>query len=326
MMGVDPLLPDSHYRNREWCLLANSLLPDYATRKRFNAPLFTLYVLLHIVAVAGFFTFSWQGLAVLIVLSFSTICLGITLCYHRLLAHQSYKMTSKPLTYFLALLGCLAFQRGPIWWTATHRLHHSRTDKEGDPHSPRYSGLWSHFLWPFFWHPQLDESPETIQRLAPDLWKDPGMRFLEKHYNSINVLFLVLLFALGYWLGGGLKMGLSILVWGGFLRIIYGLNATWLVNSAAHLWGYRRYDTPDTSRNNWWVALLTWGEGWHNNHHAHARSAQMGFVWYELDVTYWIISLLRRLGLATNVIGSPMSHQPENSRGKTRSVLLNQTQ
>lgn len=306
--------------------MANNLLPGYATLKRFNAPLFSLYVILHIVALAGFFTFSWQGLAVLIVLSFSTICLGITLCYHRLLAHQSYKMTSKALTYFLALLGCLAFQRGPIWWTATHRLHHSRTDKEGDPHSPRYSALWSHFLWPFFWHPQLDESPETIQRLAPDLWKDPGMRFLEKHYNSINVLFLVLLFALGYWLGGGLKMGLSILVWGGFLRIIYGLNATWLVNSAAHLWGYRRYDTPDTSRNNWWVALLTWGEGWHNNHHAYARSAQMGFVWYELDVTYWIISLLRRLGLATHVVGSPMTHQPEHSREKTRSVLLNQTQ
>jgi stearoyl-CoA desaturase (delta-9 desaturase) len=289
-------------------LLPSSALPPYATWQRFNAPLFSVYILLHVAALAGFFTFSWQGLLVMVVLSFATICLGITLCYHRLLAHQSYQLV-KPLTYFLALLGCLAFQRGPIWWTATHRLHHSKTDKVGDPHSPKYSVWWAHFLWPFFWHPQLDESEETLHRLAPDLWKDPGMRFLERYYSAINVLFLGLLFTLGYWLGGGLKMGLSIFVWGGFLRIIYGLNVTWLVNSAAHLWGYRRYDTPDTSRNNWWVALLTWGEGWHNNHHAHARSAKMGFVWYELDVTYWIIALLRQLGLATHVVGSPLDRK-----------------
>ncbi|WP_303673177.1 acyl-CoA desaturase [Vampirovibrio chlorellavorus] len=301
--------------------LPSSALPAYATWQRFNAPLFSLYVLLHGVALAGFFTFSWQGLLVMGILSFSTICLGITLCYHRLLAHQSYQL-AKPLTYVLALLGCLAFQRGPIWWTATHRLHHGKTDKAGDPHSPKYSVWWAHFLWPFFWHPQLDESEETLRRLAPDLWKDPGLRFLERYYSAINVLFLGLLFGLGYWLGGGLKMGLSILVWGGFLRIIYGLNVTWLVNSAAHLWGYRRYDTPDTSRNNWWVALLTWGEGWHNNHHAHARSAKMGFVWYELDVTYWIIALFRRLGLATQVVGSPLDRENDRLKngGQTQSV------
>lgn len=300
-----------------------SFMPAYATRERFNAPLFSLYVLLHIVALAGFYTFSWQGLVVLLVLYFCTICLGITLCYHRLLAHQSYKLP-RPITYFLALLGCLAFQRGPIWWSATHRLHHSKTDREGDPHSPRYSFLWSHYLWPFFWHPQLDESQENVRRLALDLWNDPGLRFLEKHYNTINVLFLGVLFSLGYWLGGGLKMGLSILVWGGFLRIIYGLNVTWCVNSAAHIWGYRRYDTPDTSRNNWWVALLTWGEGWHNNHHAYARSAKMGFVWYELDVTYWIISLLARLKLATHVVGSPMDEAKKKRTSKELTPSISQ--
>ncbi len=286
-----------------------SLFPAYANRARFNVPLFSLYVLLHVIALSGFFTFSWPGLIVMACLSFMTICLGITLCYHRLLAHKSYRLNNKPLTYFLALLGCLAFQRGPLWWSACHRLHHSKVDKEGDPHSPTYSFIWAHFMWPFFWHPQLDESPETLKRLAPDLCKDAGLQFLEKHYNGINVLFLFVLFGMGYWLGGGLKMGLSILVWGGFLRIIYGLNVTWLVNSAAHLWGYRTFDTPDQSRNNWWVALLTWGEGWHNNHHAYARSAKMGFNWRELDVTYWVIKLFSVTGLASHVVKGPPLHQ-----------------
>ncbi len=275
-------------------------LPSYATRKRFNGPLFSLYVLLHVAALAAPFTFSWQGLAVLAAMYFLTICLGITLCYHRLLAHRSYK-TWRPIKYTLALLGCLAFQRGPIWWTACHRLHHSVTDKGTDPHSPRNGFIWSHFLWPFFWHPQLDESRETTYRLARDLANDPGMRFLEKHYTSINMLCLVGLFAMGY-LWGGLALGISVLVWGGFLRLVLCLNITWLVNSASHLWGYRTYETNDRSRNNWWVALLTWGEGWHNNHHADARAARNGHYWYEPDPTYWIIRLMSRLGLAYDVV------------------------
>lgn len=275
-------------------------LPAYANQERFNLPLFCLYVALHFMLLVAPFTFTWQGLIALILLCFITTCLGVTLCYHRLLAHRSYQLP-RPLTYFLAFLGCLAFQRGPIWWVATHRLHHSRVDQEGDPHSPRFSFLWSHFLWAFFTHPQLDEAPETVHRLALDLAEDPGMRFLEKAYTAINVVFLLVLFGIGYaW--GGWKLGISLLVWGGLLRILYGLHITWLVNSAAHIWGYRAFDTPDKSRNNWWVALLTWGEGWHNNHHAHQRSARMGLKWYEIDVTYWVILLLKRLGCATRVI------------------------
>lgn len=162
--------------------------------------------------------------------------------------------------------------------------------------------MWSHFIWPFFRHPQLDETPETLQKIVPKLYADPGLQFLERHYTLINILFLVLLFTGGY-LWGGLSVGISILVWGGFLRIIYGLHATWLVNSAAHLWGYRTFDTPDQSRNNWWVALLTYGEGWHNNHHAHPTSAKMGLAWFEVDITYWLIATLKRLGIATQVRG-----------------------
>jgi len=282
------------------CRLAHpGILPAYATWQRLDLPLLCTYLALYLAIIAAPFTFTWAGLGAFIGLSFVTICLGITLCYHRLLAHRSYQL-ARPLTVFLALLACLAFQRGPIWWSACHRLHHSRVDREGDPHSPRQSFLWSHFLWAFFTHPQLDESPETLRRLVPDLYDDPALRFLETHYTTINTVFLMLLFSVGY-VWGGWHMGFSLLVWGGLLRMIYGLNVTWLVNSAAHIWGYRSYDTPDGSRNNWWVALLTWGEGWHNNHHAHPRRARMGLTWFELDITYGIIRCLKWCGLATQV-------------------------
>jgi stearoyl-CoA desaturase (delta-9 desaturase) len=300
-----PLPPENQARRRvqtEATFIAKpgDLFPSYATRERLNVPLISVYIGLYLSILAAPFTFSWSGLVAFILLSFITICLGITLCYHRLLAHRSYTLP-RPLKIFLALLGCLAFQRGPIWWVACHRLHHSRVDREGDPHSPRFSFIWSHFLWAFFTHPQLDESPETLHALASDLYDDPALRFLEKYYTAINILFLASLFGSGY-MWGGWKMAMSMLVWGGLLRIIYGLNITWLVNSAAHIWGYRTYDTPDHSRNNWWVALLTWGEGWHNNHHAHPRLARMGMTWFEFDLTYGIIRCLQWAGLATQVV------------------------
>jgi len=278
---------------------AFGFMPNYAVWQRFNIPLFTLYILLHLAALAAPFTFSWPGLWLFAFLSFATTCLGITVCYHRHLAHRSYRL-AYPLTIFFALLGCLAFQRGPVWWVACHRLHHSQVDYKGDPHSPRYSFLWSHFLWPFFWHPQLDKNKLTLQKLAPDIYNDRWLLFLEKNYTLINILFLALLFTVGY-LWDGWREACSFLVWGGFLRIIYVLNCTWLVNSAAHLWGYRRFDTPDDSRNNWFVALLTWGEGWHNNHHAHPRCARMGLTFGEFDITYWIIHCLSRIGLASDI-------------------------
>ncbi len=284
-----------------------NLLPAYATRKRFKWLAFSPYIVLHLSLVLAIPTFSMEGLLVLLVLYFITMCFGTTLCYHRLLAHRSFQ-TYKPIKYFLTLIGCLAFQRGPIWWTATHRLHHSKVDTDLDVHSPSVSFVWSQWLWPFFKHPQLDESEDNVRRLALDLYEDKGMRFLEKHYSSINILFLGLLFGIGY-LRGGVDLGLSWLVWGGFMRLICSLNATWMVNSVAHLWGYRNYGTPDKSRNNWLVAFLTCGEGWHNNHHADQRAARNGHYWYEFDVTYWVIVLMERLGFAHKVI--PVSqHYP----------------
>ncbi len=274
--------------------------PAYAIKERFNLPLFSLYVALHVTILMAPFTYSTEGLIAFLLLSFMTFCLGITLCFHRLLTHCSYEIP-KPLKYLFTLFGCLAFQRGPIWWVATHRLHHSRVDQDGDPHTPKFSFVWAHFAWAFFTHPQLDEDPKIVQGLARDLYADPVMRFFEKYYTAINILFLVFLFVLGYFIGG-LKIALSLLVWGGFVRILYNLHMTWLVNSMAHIWGYQTFNTPDTSKNNWWVALLSWGDGWHNNHHAYPRSARAGFAWYEIDITYWVISLLRYLGVAKKVI------------------------
>lgn len=275
-------------------------LPAYATWKRFTLFNFSRYMILHASLVLVPFTYSHQGLVAFAALYFISICLGITLGYHRLLAHQSYK-TQRWVRYVLAFCGMLACQRGPIWWSATHRLHHSKVDQPLDPHTPKVSFVWAHFAWAFFRHPQLDEFPEKVNRLARDLYDDPGMRLLENNYALVNTAVLLGLFGIGY-LMGGFKMGLSLFVWGGLFRLVVTLHITWLVNSVAHLWGSRRFETNDTSRNNWWVALLTFGEGWHNNHHAQPRSARMGFVWQEIDVTYWLIALMKRIGLAQNVV------------------------
>lgn len=273
----------------------SSLLPAYATRERFNLPLFSAYVLMHLSLLVAPFTFSWEGLIAFVVLYTLTICFGITTGYHRLLAHNSFK-TSKVFRFILAFLGVLALQRGPIWWVAAHRLHHKSTDLEFDPHSPTVSFIWSHMLWPFFRHPQLDENIETAHSYSKDLCKDPGLCFLEKHYSSINQGSLLVLFGLGYWMGG-VDMGISLLVWGGILRWTLALHATWLVNSATHVWGYRNFNTTDQSRNTWWVALLTFGEGWHNNHHASQKDPRIGRRWFEVDVAYCCIVVMHYLGL-----------------------------
>ncbi len=293
----------------------SKLLPDYATWQRVKWPQLIFYILLHGSLFLAVPSFTWEGLWVFISLYCITLCLGTTLCYHRLLAHRSYK-TYKPIKYLLTFIGCLAFQRGPIWWTATHRLHHSQVDKELDPHSPSVSFLWSHYFWPFFRHPQLDESYETTKRLALDLHKDKGMRFFETHYITLNSLFMFLLFAVGF-LRGGMDLGLSWFIWGGLLRLVCTLNATWCVNSVSHVWGYRNYETPDASRNNIWVALLTFGEGWHNNHHADQRAARNGHYWYELDITYIVISLMKKLKLAFDIV--PVSQHYSSTKKLAKS-------
>jgi fatty-acid desaturase len=209
--------------------------------------------------------------------------------YHRLLTHRGYA-TPKWLEYCIATCGTLALQGGPIYWVAIHRMHHQYTDKPGDPHSPRDGKWWSHMGW--IMYGSVRNETEALKKYAPDLTREPFYLWLNKyHWVPLTVVGLSL-FAIGGW---------PWILWGAFLPVTLGLHVTWLVNSVTHLWGGRRFSTSDDSRNNLWVALLTGGEGWHNNHHAFPVSARHGLAWYEVDVNYYGICLLKCLGLASHV-------------------------
>ncbi|MCA8988625.1 MAG: acyl-CoA desaturase [Planctomycetaceae bacterium] len=252
---------------------------------------------MHVLGVLAFFYFSWQGLATLLVLHFVTACLGVTLGYHRLLTHGSFKVP-RVLEFFFSLCGIISGEGSPAFWVATHRKHHALSDQEGDPHSPLDGFWWSHFIWLQPWKSN-EEIDAMIKRWAPDMWKDPMQRFLHHSYAYILIGFGAAMYLFGEYVLGGL--GLSLFLWGFCLRQVVVYHGTWFVNSATHVWGYRNYETRDQSRNNWWVALLSYGEGWHNNHHAHQRLARHGHRSWELDITYAVIWTLKKLGLATAV-------------------------
>jgi fatty-acid desaturase len=272
--------------------------------RRFDTGNVVGILLIHVLSIGAFFTFSWSGLILCLVFSFLTACLGITLGYHRLFTHRSFQ-TIKPVEYVLAYLGSLSLQGGPIKWVTTHRLHHKAADKAQDPHNSVKGFLWSHMAWLFYKNPKVTRLIDE-GKLAKDLAHDKYMQFLDKYFPLLYVLLAAVLYVAG-WSIGGWYLGLSWVLWGCALRTVYTWHTTWLVNSATHYWGYRNYDCPDKSRNTWWVALLTFGEGWHNNHHADQRCAKAGHRWFELDVTYGIIQLMRRLGLAKNVVGKRAS-------------------
>jgi fatty-acid desaturase len=248
--------------------------------------------------LAAFFFFSWSRLAVASILYILAINVGIGMCYHRLLTHRGYSVP-KWLEYLMTVCATLSLEGGPIFWVSTHRVHHQMSDQEGDPHTPNEGGWWAHVGWIFFGQ-SLHDQTEALSRYSPDLRKDKFHVWLSKyHWLPITVSGLLLL-GLG-WAFGGWKNGIGMVLWGVLLRVTLGLHATWLVNSATHLWGSRRFQTKDDSRNNWWVALLTGGEGWHNNHHAHPVSARHGLKWYEIDPNFWGIWILAKLGLARKI-------------------------
>ena len=245
--------------------------------------------IVHLGALLALFHFSWSAFWVCIAMQFVT-GLGVTVCYHRLLTHRSFQVP-KWLEYLLTLCGVLALQGGPLKWVSTHRVHHAFADRPNDPHSPNKGFWWAHMLWLFTWVDQLD-MPEKFTKFVPDLARDPIQRFLEKASTMLNIAFGVLLFALGGW---------AMLAWAFFARLVFVYHGTWLVNSASHLWGYQSYNTNEGSRNNWWVALVSYGEGWHNNHHAYPHSAAHGLRWWEFDITYLVIRFLAACGLATRI-------------------------
>jgi stearoyl-CoA desaturase (delta-9 desaturase) len=252
----------------------------------------------HLGAVAALFFFSWQRLAVMAVLYVVAINVGIGMCYHRLLTHRGYAVP-KWLEYAMTVCATLALEGGPIFWVSTHRVHHQLSDQEGDPHTPREGGWWAHIGWILFGE-ALHAQTAVLARYSPDLGRDRFHVWLSKYHWIPLVVSGVLLFGGGWYIGGPVN-AVGMVLWGVFLRVTLGLHATWLVNSATHLWGSRRFPTRDDSRNNWWVALFTGGEGWHNNHHAHPVSARHGLAWYELDLNFWGIWLLSKLGLARRI-------------------------
>jgi stearoyl-CoA desaturase (delta-9 desaturase) len=257
----------------------------------------------HIGAIAAFFFFSWKALIAAALLWWVSGSLGIGMGYHRLLTHRGYK-TPRWVEYFLTICGTLALEGGPIFWVATHRIHHQFSDRDGDPHSPIDGKWWAHMGW-ILTGQSLHQNTETLARYVPDLAKSKVHIWLTKyHYVPVIVLGAALL----------VFGGLPFLMWGMFFRTVIGLHATWLVNSATHTWGSRRFVTRDQSTNNWWVAVMTFGEGWHNNHHAHPVSARHGLKWYEVDLNWYGIWTLKKLGLARHVYRVKLSDLPQTER------------
>ncbi len=244
----------------------------------------------HIAALSGFFAFSWRAVALAAVLFWLTASLGIGLGFHRLLTHQGFE-TSRGVRNFLTLCGTLAVQGGPIAWVAGHRMHHAHSDKELDPHNAREGFWWAHVGWILRRDPRLGKF-ENYRHFAKDLVDDPYVLFLDRHYVWLQVALGFLLLAWGGW---------TLVVWGVFVRLVVTWHCTWFVNSAAHKFGYRTYDSRDESRNCWWVALLSFGEGWHNNHHAFPRSARHGLRWWEVDMNYATLWILQACGVVRKV-------------------------
>ena len=257
----------------------------------------------HLMAVAALFTFSWQNALAAFICWWVAASWGVGIAYHRLLTHRGFT-TSTWLMRALATCGTLGLQSGPITWVTTHRIHHAFTDSEKDPHSPRNGTYWSHIGWIFRGTAQA-QSEATMQRYSPDLMRDPYLRLLDKYYYVTTLALAAVLFAIGGW---------TMVVWAIVFRIAVSWHFTWLVNSATHLWGSRRFDTRDDSRNNALVAAVTFGEGWHNNHHAFPRSAKHGFTWKEFDFNWYQLQILEKLGLIKNVYAYDLASESEEPK------------
>jgi stearoyl-CoA desaturase (delta-9 desaturase) len=274
-------------------------------------------VVYHLVALLALvpWLFSWTGMVLALLGLYVFGTLGINLCFHRLLTHRGV-VCPKLLEHTFAVLGVCCLQDTPARWVAVHRRHHAHADEQPDPHSPLVNFLWGHVGWVVFENPELSRLG-IFDRYAKDVLRDPFYAALERNFWWIWVLaiswavFFVVGVAAELLRGGSalhaLQFGLSLLVWGVFVRTVLVWHVTWSVNSVTHLWGYRNYQTDESSRNNLFVGIISNGEGWHNNHHADPRSARHGHLWWEIDVTWLTIRLLAALGLARKVT-TPSPH------------------
>jgi len=262
---------------------------DHTRPPRLRWELVLVVVIIHLGALLAVFPshFSLSAVGVAIVLHCITIGLGISLGYHRLASHRSFKVP-KALEYCFIFCGTLAGQGGVKGWVGYHRMHHLYTDSPQDPHDSTQGFWWSHINW------VLHEVPSQgkLAHFTQDIANDPFYEFCHQYYLILQIALALLLYGLG---------GMPFLIWGTFVRLFVGFHTTFFVNSACHLFGYRNFDLSDQSTNCWWVALLSFGEGWHNNHHAVQSSAQFSCKAWEIDLVWQMIRFLEWLGIAKKV-------------------------
>ena len=261
------------------------------------------FIAMHLACFAVLFTgFSWFAVWVALGL-YAIRMFAITGFYHRYFSHKAFR-TSRPMQFIFAAIGAASVQRGPLWWAAHHRHHHRHADTDADMHSPRHGFFRSHMGW-FLTKRGFATNFGNI----PDLVKFPELRALDRFDIVVPIVLAVVLFSLGAWLESAAPQlqtnGPQLLVWGFFVSTIVLFHATVTINSLAHRWGTRRYKTNDDSRNNAFLALITFGEGWHNNHHHFPGSASQGFKWWELDMTYLVLKTLSVFGLVWDLKAVP---------------------
>jgi sn-1 stearoyl-lipid 9-desaturase len=244
----------------------------------------------HILLIPAIYYFSWQNLAIMLVGNWIVGSLGVGLGYHRLITHRSFA-APKWLEYTLTIFASMSLQNEAYKWVATHRMHHQFCETEKDPHSTRPGFFWAHMGWIFKGDAQ-DHEEATFKKYVPDLLKDKNHVLIAKYFYVPIVVSAILLFLIGGW---------GMVLWGVVVRTIYGWHTTWFVNSLSHMFGKRRFETSDDSTNNWFVGILTFGEGWHNNHHAFPTSARHGLEWYQFDQNWVTIRIFEKLGWAKKI-------------------------
>ncbi|OZB19644.1 MAG: acyl-CoA desaturase [Marinobacter sp. 34-60-7] len=281
-----------------------------ARSRSFNVLRVLPFIGLHLACLLAFFT-GVSTFALVFAFAFFVIRMfAITGFYHRYFSHKTFK-TSRPAQFLFGVLGASAAQRGPLWWAAHHRHHHQHSDTAEDLHSPHQGGFWwAHMGW--F---TSDAGFKMDERRVRDWMKFPELRFINRFDALVPAVFAVGIFALGEalaaWAPGLGTNGFQLLVWGFFVSTVVLFHATVSINSLSHVWGKRRFDTGDDSRNNFWLALITLGEGWHNNHHRWPQSVRQGFRWYEIDVTWYGLWALSKLGIIWDLNPIPAHIQEE---------------
>lgn len=249
------------------------------------------FIITHLGCLGVFFVGVSSGPLLVLMASYFVRVFSLTAFYHRYFSHRAFK-TSRAVQFTFAVLGATAAQRGPLWWSSHHRFHHKNSDMKEDRHSPHTQGFfWSHCGW-FL----LEKNFKTDNTLIKDFAKYPELIFLNRFDSLPPIIYATLLFIFGGW---------KYLIWGYFVSTVLVYHVTFSINSLAHMFGSRRFNTDDQSRNNWWLAILTFGEGWHNNHHFWPSSARQGFNFYQIDITYMILRLLAMLGIVWDLRTPP---------------------